>query len=165
MFITSPNKFAALFNERLPDTHRNVIAEDIICMKKCKHICRHGFYIRDDLETVRGILLYEQMRDKESIQQPVKDKKELPKCKMCEQPLPPEPANKTGRPKEYCSGCELLRTKERNRKWRARRKMRQKHLTEIRVVHNYSKYTKGGECNAYAKTLTRRTSEYQGRSR
>jgi len=32
-------------------------------MKRCKLICRHGFYIRGDLEIVRGILEYEQLRE------------------------------------------------------------------------------------------------------
>ncbi len=63
MYSTRPEQFATLFNEKVPGAHRNISAEDIICMKRCKLICRHGFYIRGDLEIVRGILEYEQLRE------------------------------------------------------------------------------------------------------
>ena len=64
MYITSPKKFAALFNEKYVGANRKITAEDVICMTVCKIICRHGYYLRDDLEIVRGVLEYEQMRGK-----------------------------------------------------------------------------------------------------
>ena len=32
-------------------------------MTRCKLVCRHGFYIRGDLEIVRSIFEYEQLRE------------------------------------------------------------------------------------------------------
>jgi hypothetical protein len=63
MYSTRPEQFRTLFNEKVPHDYRNIPAEDIIRMTRCKLICRHGFYIKGDLEIVRGILEYEQLRE------------------------------------------------------------------------------------------------------
>ena len=125
MLITCPKKFAALFNEKYVGANRRVTVEDVICMTSCKLICRHDYYLRDDLEIVRGVLEYEQMREKQSAREYNENKLESRKCKMCGQQLPLEPEAKGGRPKEYCSECELFRSKERKKK--SRRQCRKRH--------------------------------------
>ena len=105
MFITSPRKFASLFNEKYIGANRQITVEDVICMTSCKLIGRHDYYLRDDLEIVRGVLEYEQMRERQSAQEYSEDKPEPRKCKMCSQALPLEPEDKSGRPKEYCTHC------------------------------------------------------------
>ena len=118
MLITSPKKFAALFNEKYIGANRQITVEDVICMTSCKLICRHDYYLRDDLEIVRCILEYEQMREQKHAQQFTDNRLEPRKCRMCGHPLPTEPEYKSGRPKEYCSGCESFRDKERKKKSR-----------------------------------------------
>ena len=127
MEITSPEKLAVWFNDRYQGAYRKIDAEDAREMTACGLICRYRYYsTSQDGETVRGILQYEQMREKRSAQQEsAEDKLELLECKMCKQPLPPEPENKAGRRKEYCSECESFRNKERQKKLRRRRR---KHL-------------------------------------
>ena len=122
MFITSPDKFAALFNEKYVGANREISAEDVIYMTRCKLICRHGYYIRDDLEMVRGVLEYEQIRGQRSAQQSTDDELKPRKCKMCGHALPVELEDKTGRPKEYCPECESFRNKERKGKSRRHRR-------------------------------------------
>jgi len=124
MFINSPNKFAVWFNEKYMGAYRKITAEDVRDMTACRLIGRYRSYSKSlDGETIRGILQYEQLRDKRSAIQTTEDKLESMKSKTCEQPLPPEPEkNKTGRPKEYCSGYESLRNKERKKKSRRQRR-------------------------------------------
>jgi hypothetical protein len=120
MFITSPEKFAALFNEKYVGANREITAEDVICMTRCKLICRHGYYIRDDLEMVRGVLEYEQLRRQKPAQQSTDNKIKLRKCKICGRALPLKPESRGGRPRDYCPDCESFRDKERKRKSRRR---------------------------------------------
>ncbi len=123
MFITSPWKFAAWFNEKYIGAYRQITTEDVEEMTVCGLICRYRSYsLSQDSETIRGILQYEQLREKRSEQESTEDKLELLKCKMCGQLLPIEPEDKSGRPKEYCSGCELFRSKERKKKSRHQRR-------------------------------------------
>jgi hypothetical protein len=56
MFITSPDEFAALFNEKYPGTYRQVTAQDVRDMTICCLIGRYECYLKDDLEFIRGIL-------------------------------------------------------------------------------------------------------------
>ena len=121
MFDTSSGKFAALFNEKYPGAYRKVTAQDVRDMTTCCLIGRYGFYLRDDLELVRGVLQYEQMREKRSAQPTLEDSQEPPKCKRCKQSLRPEPEGKRGRLREYCPSCEPFRNTERYRKWRKRK--------------------------------------------
>lgn len=110
-----------MFNEKYPGAYRRIIAADARDMTACGLIVRYRSYsISQDGETVRGILQYEQMREKRSAQQVVEDKVQTARCKMCDEILSPEPENKAGRPKEYCSRCESFRNKERQKKLRRR---------------------------------------------
>jgi len=107
-------------------------------MKSCGLIGHSSYYGRSDLETVRGILEYEQMREKRSARSPDDDKPEPAACKMCGKPLPAEPEGKVGRRREYCSECDSLRAAARTRKFRKRRKSKQKPETEIHLVYDQS---------------------------
>jgi len=60
--VADPAKFAARFNSRVPGAHRLVTDEDIREMAFCGLIGRRGFFERSDIETVRGVLNYEKMR-------------------------------------------------------------------------------------------------------
>ena len=60
--VAEPDRFADKFNAIVRGAYRQVTADDIRQMKHCGLIGRYGFFARDDLETVRGILLYEQLR-------------------------------------------------------------------------------------------------------
>ena len=129
-FITSPGRFTQAFNAKVPGVYRCLTIQDVLDMTRCGLIGHSNYYYRSDLETVRGILQYEQMRDKRSVKQTKENKPELPTCNMCGQPPLPEPENKTGRPKEYCSGCELFRYRERKKNSRSqRRKYRKSVIT------------------------------------
>lgn len=119
--ITSPGKFAKYFNSKVPGAYRPITEKDIRLLTECGLIQRHGYYIRSDLETVRAILQYEQLRERITKKPPMDETKEPPRCKLCGEPLPPEPEGKKGRPREYCAGCESKRARERNRRWRRRR--------------------------------------------
>ena len=103
MFITSPENFASWFNQTFPGAYRRITAGDVRGMTACGLICHYRTYsLSRDGETVRGILQYEQMREKQSTQPIPKEEREPPKCKMCGQLLPIEQTKESGRPKEYC---------------------------------------------------------------
>jgi hypothetical protein len=123
MFITSPDRFAEWFNEKIPDACRKITSKDVRLMTECKLMGRYRFYDRQDMETVRAVLQYEQLQQKRIQEQPTQDKSEPPKCKRCGQPLPYQHEAKKGRRREYCSGCEPFRVRERNRKWRRKRQV------------------------------------------
>jgi hypothetical protein len=61
--LTSPKLFAAKFNLTVSGAYRQVTESDIRQMSHCRLIGRYGFYTREDLETVRSILRYEQLRE------------------------------------------------------------------------------------------------------
>ena len=123
MEIISPEQFAVWFNDKYQGAYRKISADDARDMTACGLIGRHRYYsLSQDGEMVRGILEYEQMREKRSARPTLEGKQEPPKCKRCAQPLPLEPEIKRGRPKEYCPVCESFRNKERNRRWRKRKK-------------------------------------------
>ena len=60
--VADPVKFAARFNLTVSGAYRHVTCDDIRQMEQCGLIGRSGFFDRSDLETVRGILQYEQLR-------------------------------------------------------------------------------------------------------
>ena len=123
MEIISQEQFAGWFNDKYPGAHRWITTQDVNDMTVCGLIGRYRYYsLSREGETVRGILAYEQMREKRSVKPILEDKQEPSKCKRCKQPLPPEPRGKKGRPREYCPGCESFRNKERYRRWRERKK-------------------------------------------
>ena len=105
--ITSPDKFAEWFNLVVPGAYRNITTQDVRDMTNCGLICRYRYYVRDDLQTVRAVLLYEQSRDRRS------GKEDTTRtCKRCGQPLPAQTDGKRGRPSEYCPDCEPFRGRE-----------------------------------------------------
>jgi hypothetical protein len=128
MYITSPEEFADLFNTKIPDAHRKITSNDVCLMTECNLIGKYKFYGRQDLETVRGILQYEQLRETPSAtQRPAEyQKRKLKKCKMCGQALFEEPEGKIGRPREYCYKCETKRSRDRQKKSRLRSNMNKK---------------------------------------
>ncbi len=60
--MTNPSPFAAKFNATVPGAYRQITGDDIRQMAQCGLIGRCGFFTREDLQTVRGILRYEQLR-------------------------------------------------------------------------------------------------------
>jgi len=134
--ITSPDKFAAWFNEKVPGAPRRITAGDVRLMTKCGLIGRYDFYGSTDLQIVRGILKYEQLRDRTPDTQAGEAAIKPRLCKLCSQPLPPEQDDKKGRPKEYCPQCKSFRLRERHRRWLARKHHKQKRLTETEAVYN-----------------------------
>ncbi len=91
MYITSPQKFAAWFNEKYPGAYRRITTKDVEDMTTCGLIGLYRYYSPpQDGETIRGILQYEQLREKRFEQDSIEDKFEPSKCRMCGQPLLPE---------------------------------------------------------------------------
>ena len=117
--ITNPQKFAAEVNARLPGVHRQISADDIRDMTTCGLIGRYGYYIHLDLETVRAILQYEQLRQNRQKRNEIRDDNGVIHCRRCGVVLA-KPKTRRGRPVEYCSDCEPFRGRERNRKWRSK---------------------------------------------
>jgi len=79
--IISPDKFAEWFNEVVPGSCRTVTTQDIRDMVECGLIGHYSYYGRADLETVRAVLQYEQIRNERSEKASLKD---VPKtCKRC----------------------------------------------------------------------------------
>ena len=60
--VADPLRFAARVNSAVPGASRPVTADDIRELTDCGLIGKRGFFERADLETVRGILLYEKTR-------------------------------------------------------------------------------------------------------
>ncbi len=117
---SNAERFADLFNTKLPGAYRQITVQAIRAMTDCGLIRRYGYYIHSDLETVRAVLEYEQLLEKRMKKPAVEDKLEPPRCKICGQLLTTKPEGKKGRPREYCQKCEKSRYKERYRRWRAR---------------------------------------------
>jgi hypothetical protein len=122
VITNSPNKFSIWFNGKYLGISRRITPEDINNMTACGLIHRYGYYSESmDGETVRGVLQYEQLRQKRIQKQTTEDKSEPQKCKRCGQPLPYQHEAKKGRRREYCQQCESSRVKERYQKWRRKR--------------------------------------------
>lgn len=96
--------------------------QDIRDMTKCGLIGHYDYYGRFDLHIVRGILQYEQMRERRSVKEATDNNQESPNCKTCGQPLPTQLESKKGRPREYCLNCQSSRSTERYRKWQKRKR-------------------------------------------
>jgi hypothetical protein len=67
--MANPGWFAAKFNSTVPGAYRQVTVDDIRQMAQCGLIGRCGFFDRSDLETVRGLLQYEHLREKAAEQE------------------------------------------------------------------------------------------------
>lgn len=122
MYSTSPEAFADYFNAKVPYAYRGITSNDVLLMTECNLICRHGFYGSQDLEVVRGILQYEQMREKRSARCATEEQQLPPSCKMCRQLLPAQSGGKKGRPREYCVECEPFRNRDRQQRLVSRRR-------------------------------------------
>jgi hypothetical protein len=123
-FRTSPNKFAEEFNQIVPGAYRRITTQDVRDMTDCGLIGRYSYYGHVDLENVRAILRYEELRRKRIEKQPSDSTSDSRTCRLCSIILPAVPIGKYGRPKEYCASCEPVRAKTRYRKWHARRQAR-----------------------------------------
>jgi len=118
----NPATFARWFNEKVPGAYRRLTGQDVYDMTRCGLIGRHDSY--DDTVCIReavDILNYELKRG-ERVRQEKKEESGPPCCRLCGWPLPPETEGKTGRPREYCDKCEPARARERNAKWRNKRR-------------------------------------------
>ena len=113
--IVSPEKFAEWFNVVVPGAYRKINNQDIRDMCDVGLIHKYQYFGRSDLEIVRGILLYEQLRDERS-----RKENTIRTCKRCGQSLPSQTDGRKGRPNEYCPDCQPFRSRERYRKWRTR---------------------------------------------
>lgn len=102
--------------------YRQITAADVRLLTECSLIGRYRYYGHIDLQTVRCILRYEELREKRIQKQERGAAMEPLRCKICGEPLPIQPEGKMGRPREYCPQCEASRSKERNRKWRTKRR-------------------------------------------
>lgn len=60
--ILSPDRFAEWLNRVVP-AYRKITPEDARDLTECGLIGKYQYYGRADLETVRAILQYEQMRE------------------------------------------------------------------------------------------------------
>jgi hypothetical protein len=64
--ITSPERFANFFNCKVSSARRQVTVDDVRLLTECGLIKHYGFYDNTDLQTVIGILKYEQLREKKT---------------------------------------------------------------------------------------------------
>jgi hypothetical protein len=128
VITSSPNKFSVWFNENYTGAYRQISAEDVKDLTDL--IFRHGYYSGSmDGETIRAVLQYEQLWEHRSVQQDKEQESQC--CKICRQPLHPEPENKAGRHREYCYSCEPYRNKDRQSNLRRRRK----ELVTTKICH------------------------------
>ena len=120
MPIVSPDKFAAEFNSAVPGAYRKVDADDVRDMAECDLIGKYGYYGHVDIQLVRAILLYEQLRQNRQKKDEIRDSDGAIHCRRCGAVLAAKPDGERGRPKEYCTNCESYRGRERYKKWRRR---------------------------------------------
>ncbi len=98
MFINNTEAFIDFFKMKFPDMCRKLTVDNVRLMTECSLIGRYKYYLRQDLEIVRRILHFEELREHRSAQQD-KEKKS-PCCKSCGQPLPPNSEGKLGQMKK-----------------------------------------------------------------
>jgi hypothetical protein len=116
MLITSPVRFASWFKLEIPGAYREITSQDIRDMTECGLIGRYNFYDRQDLETVRAVLQYEQLRQNRQNREEIRDAEGGIHCRRCGKLMTTKHSRKKGRRREYCSGCESFRVRERNEK-------------------------------------------------
>jgi len=114
---TRPDKFAAEVNAKLPGAYRQITADDIRDMTTCGLIGRYGYYMHIEIETVRAILQYEQLRENRQKRDEIRDDNGVIHCRGCGVVLASPKAGR-GRPNEYSDKCQPFRGRERQRKWR-----------------------------------------------
>lgn len=118
---TSPARFAAEFNSKVPGAYRQITAEDVGDLTDVGLIGRYGYYINTDVETVRAILDYERRTELRRHRGEIKDPDGAMHCRRCGVVLA-NPKGKRGRPNEYCDDCDRFRGQERYRKYRSKMK-------------------------------------------
>ena len=118
---TRPDKFATEVNARLPGAYRQITVDDVRDMVACGLIGKFDCFLDLDLETVRAILQYEQLRENHQKRDEIRDKNGSIYCRRCGVVLT-KPDGKRGRPREYCPDCESSRAIMRGRKWRRKMK-------------------------------------------
>lgn len=119
--IIKPEDFVAWFNKAIPGAYRSIDVEDVRDMTTCGLIGKYGYYGNLDLEMVRCILQYEQLRENRQKRDELRDSEGIMHCRRCGVALS-KPDGKCGRPREYCPACESSRTTVRGRKWRRKMK-------------------------------------------
>jgi len=119
--VTSPEKFANEVNVKLLGAHRQITIEDVKDMTSCGLIGRYGYYIHLDIETVRAVLQYGQLRQNRQKRDEIRDDDGVIHCRGCSVVLA-KPEGKKGRRKEYCDACQSSRSTMRGRKWRRKMK-------------------------------------------
>jgi len=117
--IVKPEDFVAWFNKAIPGAYRNITAQDVRDMTTCGLIGRYGYYIQLDIQTVRAILQYEQLRQNRQKRDEIKDDDGMIHCRRCAVVLA-KPNGKRGRPNEYCDKCQPFRGRDRYLKWRSK---------------------------------------------
>ncbi len=117
--IVKPEGSAAWFTGVMPGAYRQGSADDIRDMTACGLIGRYDCHIQLDIETIRAILQYEQLRQNRQKKSEIRDSDGSIHCRRWGVVLA-KPDGKRGRPNEYCPDCEPLRGRERHRKWRSR---------------------------------------------
>ena len=122
MLISDPKRFAVEFNQKVPGMYRSITVADIQEMTECGLIARYGFYIRDDLETVRKLLKWERLTQNRQKKEEIRDSDGAIHCKRCYVVLSDQPDGTVGRPNEYCADCESARSRERNREYWGRKR-------------------------------------------
>jgi hypothetical protein len=123
MFITNPEAFAEYFNKKYPGAYRRITAEDVNDMASCGLIHRYGFFSESmDGETVRAVLKYEQLRQNRQKRDEIRDAEGGIHCRRCGKLLLSQDKAKNGRRREYCHECEPYVLRERNQKWRKRKR-------------------------------------------
>jgi hypothetical protein len=120
--ITNIKKFVSWLNDILPGVYRQITVQDAQLLTKLGLIGRYGYYGHQDLETIRGLLRYEELREKRILKEEAQATIDVPRCTRCHQPLPPHPQDRRGRPIAYCATCQPYRNKERHRNWRRRKR-------------------------------------------
>ena len=88
---------------------------------------RHGLQVSvacadNPCENARMESLFKTLNYDDLSKQEREQVSQAPCCKLCGQPLPPEPEGKTGRPKEYCQQCQPLRAAERHKRFRGKKR-------------------------------------------
>lgn len=119
--VTSPRQFADWFNRVVPGVYRQMTVDDVRDMTTSGLIGRYGYYIHLDIETVRAVLRFEQLRQDRHKRDEIKDDDGVVHCRRCGVALS-KTDDKRGRPREYCPDCESSRSTMRSRKYRRRMK-------------------------------------------
>jgi len=91
-------------------------------MTTCGSIGKYGYYGNLDVEMVRCVLLYEQLRQNRQKRDEIRDSEGLMHCRRCGVALVAKPKAKRGRPSQYCAECQPFKRRERYKKWRRKTK-------------------------------------------